>query len=132
MLYSFSKYGNSSIFCHLFYILFPQVPDAAPALVRNLASAASASMSLPNHISGAAVPCSAAAAAAVMRDKKTGGNDSTAVDNNLNDNDKAAKGCVNQAEGDNVSFNRPNSKALMIKCKVSFIIQYAIRFRTFP
>ena len=103
LLYSFSKYGNSSIFCHLFYILFPQVPDAAPALVRNLASAASASMSLPNHISGAAVPCSAA----VIRNKKTGGNDSVTGDNNIND--EAAKGCVNQAVEANVSFNRPNA-----------------------
>ena len=56
-----------------------------------------------------AMPCRAAG---VMRDKKTGVNDSAARDNNIND--KAAKDCVNQAEGANVSFNRPNSNALLI------------------
>ena len=69
-----------------------------------------------------AMPCRAAG---VMRDKKTGVNDSTAGDNNINY--KAAKGCVNQAEGVNVSFNRPNPNALLIYCKVSFS-----RFRTLP
>ena len=42
-----------------------------------------------------------------MRDKKTGVNDSAARDNNIND--KAAKGCINQAEEANVSLNRPNA-----------------------
>ena len=58
------------------------------------------------------MPCRAAG---VMRDKKTkktGVNDSAARDNNINE--KAAKDCVNQAEGANVSFNRPNPNALLI------------------
>ena len=71
-----------------------------PASVMKLASAASSSVPLPNQISGAAVP---GGAAAVVRDKKTGGNYSAAGDDDIND--VAAMGGVNLAEEANVSIN---------------------------
>ena len=78
-----------------------------PASVMKLASAASSSVPLPNQISGAAVP---GGAAAVVRDKKTGGNYSAAGDDDIND--VAAMGGVNLAEEANVSINTLPSSLL--------------------